>query len=200
MFTQLADSRVPQIVVVGPVMVDTGGTCVMPWEPAAAVGSVETFEDCAADWAEDLARLAFLLTGDADAADDLVADALFAAWKQWSTVMAARSPRAYVRRIVVNLAASQVRKLVRDRSRLRLIGSSTSDAVQLPDLAGGVDLRRALEDLPRGQRECVVLRYGMDMSEREVAEVLQISVGTVKSQTSKGAARLRHLLEPAALT
>ena len=57
-----------------------------------------------------------------------------------------------------------------------------------------IELRHALNSLPSGQRECVILRYGMDLPEAEVAEILSVSVGTVKSQTSKGAAKLRALL------
>lgn len=154
----------------------------------------ETFEATTATWTADLARLAYHLTGDPDAAEDLVADALLAAWERWPEVMAAGNPKAYVRRIVTNLAASRVRRLVRGRAKLGLVGATSTGFARVPDLDGGVDLHRALATLPRRQRECVVLRYGMDLAEADVAEILRISVGTVKSQTSKGAAKLRALL------
>ncbi len=159
-------------------------------------GLAGSFEVNAVAWAPDLAHLAYLLTGEPEAAEDLVADALFAAWKQWPTVIAAANPKAYVRRIVTNMAASRVRKLVRDRARLRLMGSTATEATRDADVSVGVDLRNALADLPRRQRECVVLRYGLDLSETDVADVLGISLGTVKSHTSKGAKRLRELLGP----
>jgi RNA polymerase sigma-70 factor (sigma-E family) len=191
MYAELTGRDLSQVVIES-VPLDRGTRAEPP--EASITGAAEDFETCAEAWTAELARLAYLLTGDPDTADDLVADALFAAWERWPTVLAARSPKAYVRRIVVNLAASLVRRQARGRAKLRLIAAQASDAAPAPDLDGGVDLRQALEALPRGQRECVVLRYGMDLPEAEVAEVLAVSVGTVKSQTSKGSARLRHLL------
>lgn len=152
------------------------------------------FEACAAAWAPELSRLAFLLTSDHDAADDVVADALCAAWQQWPAVSAAANPKAYVRRIVVNLAANRVRQAVRGRRSLWLLAGLTRDTAPAPDLPASLDVREALEQLPAGQRQCVVLRYGLDLSEAEVADLLGISQGTVKSQTSKAARRLRHIL------
>jgi RNA polymerase sigma-70 factor (sigma-E family) len=144
----------------------------------------------------ELSRLAFLLSGDRDAADDLAADALLAAWRRWDRVAAADSSVAYVRGIVVNLAGSRVRRLVRERARLVLLRSDACSAVaRVPDSAAVVDVQDALRRLPRGQRACVVLRHGLGLSEAETAQVLGVSVGTVKSQTSKGAAQLRRRIE-----
>lgn len=64
----------------------------------------------------------------------------------------------------------------------------------MADISAGLDLQEALKELPRRQRECVVLRYGLELSEKEVAEALLISVGAVKSNTHKGARLLRSLL------
>ncbi len=158
-----------------------------------------SFDDCVVEWMDDLGRIAFLLAGEAEAADDLVADALLAAWERWSTVQNADNPRAYVRRILVNLAAGRVRRLVRYRSKVRLLGVTADHTAHLPDIGAGLDVTEALGSLPNRQRECIVLRYGMDMSETDVAELLGVSVGTVKSQTSKGAAQLRGLLGRAVL-
>ena len=164
-------------------------------EPTTVDGTIDGFEQCVERWTAELARLAYLLTGDHDAADDLVADALLSAWRQWATVAAADNPKAYVRRIVVNQAASRIRSVERGRRGLRLLSGLTDDAAPAPDVSDRLDMRRALDTLPRGQRLCLVLRHGMDLSESEVAEVLQISIGTVKSQTFKGIRRLRMLLE-----
>jgi RNA polymerase sigma-70 factor (sigma-E family) len=162
--------------------------------------SSSSFEASATRWTPELAKLAFLLTGEKEAAEDLVADALFAAWTQWPSIVEKQSPKAYVRRILINKAASRVRGLVRDRARVRLVGAAMSEMAPNVDIPAGIDLRHALERLPRRQRECVVLRYGLDLSEAEVAEVLGISKGTVKSQTSKGSNRLRDLLGTEART
>jgi RNA polymerase sigma-70 factor (sigma-E family) len=153
-----------------------------------------SFSSAVAEWTPDLGVVAYLLVGDSESADDLVADAFLAAWQRWPQVLACDNPKAYVRRIVANMAASRVRRLTRQRKKSSLLGSGLTETARLPDVAGGIDLRRALESLPKRQRECVVLRYGADLPEAEVAEILGISVGTVKNSASKGAAALRRQL------
>jgi len=142
----------------------------------------------------DLARLAYLLSGDPDAADDLTAEALTEAWKRWDRVAGCDVPIAYVRRIVVNLAASRVRGLVRERRGWRLLGAVWSERAEEPDVAANTDVRAALAHLPVRKRACVILRHYYGLSERETAVTLGISVGTVKSQTSRGVAELAALL------
>lgn len=141
-----------------------------------------------------LARLAYLLSGDPDAADDLTAEAFTQAWKRWDQVMSSDSPLAYVRRIVVNLAATRVRRLVCERRGWRLLGAVWSDRAEGPDVAAVTDVRAALRRLPARKRACVVLRHYYGLSEQEAAATLGISVGTVKSQTSRGVAELAALL------
>ncbi|WP_232793963.1 SigE family RNA polymerase sigma factor, partial [Pseudofrankia saprophytica] len=143
----------------------------------------------------DLARLALLLTGNKEDAEDITADALTSAWMHWDRVQAAENPLAYVRRSVANLAASQIRRHVRQRNLLARVGrqpgtSTTSE----PDVPQAMLLRWALDQLPHRKRQCVVLRYGLDLSEAETADWLGISVGTVKSQTSKAVGELERLL------
>ncbi|MEV6211593.1 SigE family RNA polymerase sigma factor [Kitasatospora sp. NPDC051914] len=142
----------------------------------------------------ELARLAHLLTGEADAADDLAADAMVALWHRWDRVRRADHPVAYARGVVANLAKERIRSAVRERRRVLLFWSQRSDRVDDPDVAAVVDVRAALARLPFRKRACVVLRHAMDLSERETATALGISVGTVKSQTSKGMAELQRLL------
>ncbi|MFF4882837.1 SigE family RNA polymerase sigma factor [Streptomyces nigra] len=138
-----------------------------------------------------LVRTAYLLTGDAHHAEDLTQTALAKAYRAWRRVSRADSPEAYVRRMLVSCNS--------DRFRKRRVRESLTDA--LPDRAGrdegyaGVDERGALlgalAQLPPRQRAVVVMRYWEDLSEAEVAELLGCSVGTVKSQASKGLAKLR---------
>ncbi|ACY97304.1 MULTISPECIES: SigE family RNA polymerase sigma factor [Thermomonospora] len=143
----------------------------------------------------ELARLAYLLLGDPDAADDLAADALVAAWRRWDQVRDADHPLAYVRRIVVNMCNSRLRDLIRERGRLSALGSVSFDrGTEGPDVPAVLDVRDALRRLPARKRACLVLRYAFDLSEQETARVLGVSVGTVKSQTSKAAAELERLL------
>jgi RNA polymerase sigma-70 factor (sigma-E family) len=146
----------------------------------------------------ELARLAHLLTGEADAADDLAADAMLALWHRWDRARAAEHPAAYARGVVANLARSRIRSAVRERRRVALFWSRRPDTVEGPDVPGVVDVQEALRALPFRKRACVVLRHAFDLSERDTSLVLGISVGTVKSQTSKGMAELHRLLGPQA--
>jgi RNA polymerase sigma-70 factor (sigma-E family) len=145
-----------------------------------------------------LSGLAYLLSGDADAADDLAADALTEVWRHWDRVCAAGDPAAYAKGIVANLTRNWLRRQGRARRGLHLIGlgNGLSPATDVPAV---LDVRTALRQLPYRRRACVVLRYAFDLSERDVAGVLGISVGAVKSQTSRGAHQLAELLRDARL-
>ncbi|MFB7370174.1 SigE family RNA polymerase sigma factor [Streptomyces sp. NPDC056222] len=146
----------------------------------------------------ELARLAHLLTGEADAADDLAADAMVALWHRWDRVRCADHPVAYARGVVAHLVRSRIRSAVRERRRVALFWDRRSERVDDPDVPAVVDVRSALRALPFRKRACVVLRHAFDLSERDTAQVLGVSVGTVKSQTSKGMAELQRVLGPGA--
>ncbi len=140
-----------------------------------------------------LKRLAFLLTGDLDAAEDLLQTAYAKALPRWSRIRAYDEPDAYMRRLMVNTRTSVWRKL---RGREVLTADPPERAGSDPTLAYAdtEELRRALSALPAKQRAAVVLRYYCDLSEAETAAVMGISVGTVKSHASRGLARLRELV------
>ncbi|MFF5157224.1 SigE family RNA polymerase sigma factor [Streptomyces sp. NPDC000348] len=142
----------------------------------------------------ELSRLAHLLTGEADTADDLAADALLALWHRWDRVRAADHPAAYARGVVANLARTRIRSAVRERRRIALFWSPREERIENPDVPGVVDVQEALRRLPFRKRACVVLRHAFDLSEKDTALALGVSVGTVKSQTSKGMAELQRLL------
>ncbi|MEU9559541.1 SigE family RNA polymerase sigma factor [Streptomyces fumanus] len=142
----------------------------------------------------ELARLANLLTGERDGADDLAADALLALWHHWDRVRAAEHPVAYARGVVANLARTRVRSAVRERRRIALFWAQREERAENPDVPGVVDVREALRRLPFRKRACVVLRHAADLSEKDTALALGVSVGTVKSQTSKAMAELQRLL------
>lgn len=142
----------------------------------------------------ELARLAHLLTGETDAADDLAADALVALWQRWDRFRTAHHPLAYARGVVANLARERIRSAVRERRRVALFWSRGPGEVESPDVAAVLDVRAALDRLPFRKRACVVLRHAFDLSEKDTAMALGISVGTVKSQTSKGMAELERTL------
>ena len=142
----------------------------------------------------ELARLAFTMIGSREDADDVAGEALASVWEHWARVRAADHPLAYVRRIVINLSADRIRRLVRERQGTSLLGPMTRWFHHGPDVGAAVDLQSALLALPPGRRACVVLRHVLDLPEDEVSRTLGISLGTVKSQTSKGLSQLRKTL------
>jgi RNA polymerase sigma-70 factor (sigma-E family) len=152
----------------------------------------QEFEAFVALHARSLDRLAYLMLGDEHAAEDLAADALLAAWRHWGRVRQADHPLAYVRQILVHQASDHYRRRAREvavRGRLELMAApSTND----PDGAAVADVRSALLRLPARRRACLVLRHCFDLTEREVAETLGVTVGTVKSQTAKALAQFRR--------
>src|SRR5689334_11259674 len=115
-----------------------------------------------------LSRLAYLMTGEAQVADDLAADALTEVWRHWERVQAADDPVAYGHGIVMNLARQWVRR--RGRERLLTLGLSGNGRTEKDrDVPAVLDVRSALRKLPHRRRACVVLRYAFDLSERDVA-------------------------------
>ena len=139
-----------------------------------------------------LLRTAFLLTGDRGHAEDLVQLALERTARRWSGLTG--SPEAFARTVLLHAATDGWR---RRRARVQEV----FDDVHEPSIADGVDqllLRRdlvaALQQLPSQQRAALVLRYFLDLSEKETARELDISVGTVKSAVSRALDRLRTLV------
>ena len=144
-----------------------------------------------------LVRLGYGLTGDQGLAEDLAQTALANAYAAWPRVRRADDPDAYLRRILVNAHRGGFRK---SRVREQLTASphdyaeraSGDPAALRPDRAAII---AALLELPPRQREVIVLRYWLDLTETQVAATLQCSVGNVKSQTSRALAKLRDSAE-----
>jgi RNA polymerase sigma-70 factor (sigma-E family) len=148
------------------------------------------FEDFVTGRGQALQRFGYALTGDWGLAEDLLQTALARAYPRWSRLRK-DDPEAYVRKIMLNTWSSWWRRRWRGEvptSRLPEVtspdGFATADSRQA--------LRTALAGLPPGQRAVVVLRYHQDLSEAQVASLLGISVGTVKSQAAKALASLRE--------
>jgi RNA polymerase sigma-70 factor (sigma-E family) len=133
-----------------------------------------------------IVRLAFILTGDAGVAEEVVQEGFVRVWRSWDKIRDTEAARAYLRTTVVNLSRSFLRrKSLEIRHRVR----RSDDAVQI-DPDARIDLLRAVARLPMRQRTCVALRFYEDLSETETARALGISVGAVKSQTFKALKRL----------
>jgi RNA polymerase sigma-70 factor (sigma-E family) len=137
-----------------------------------------------------LLRSAYLLTSDQHLAEDLVQSALARTHRSWRRLHDSGNAEAYTRTIVYRLQISWWR-------RRRISESLTGHLpeVQHADHAGRtvmrLTLRQAMQKLSAKQRAVLVLRFFEDRSEAESAEILNVTVGTVKSQTAKALARLR---------
>lgn len=151
----------------------------------------DDFRDFVTQQTRGLGRLAYLLLGDKHAAEDLTAEVLLAVWRQWDQVSRADRPIAYVRRVMVNQAAAHHQRRARERERLERLQDGFREITQDQDSAAALDVQCALLRLPPRRRACLVLRFVFDLTEREVAAILGVSVGTVKSQTFKAAAQFR---------
>jgi RNA polymerase sigma-70 factor (sigma-E family) len=153
----------------------------------------ESFDDFVATRSTRLLRTAYLLTHDRALAEDLVQTSLAKAWFSWGRIEG--RPEAYVRRIMVNTYSSWWRRRWNGEEATADLpergagqGFRSGEDVRVDDRT---DLWRALARLPRRQRAVVVLRFYEDLSEAETAEIIQCSVGTVKSQASRALAKLR---------
>ncbi|MFE0513068.1 SigE family RNA polymerase sigma factor [Streptomyces sp. NPDC058964] len=149
------------------------------------------FEGFVAARAGALFRGALVLTGNREAAEDLVQETLERACRKWRRIAVTDAPDAYVRRIMVNLANDRWR-------RFRRTVPDRGDRVAPGDEYGQVDSRdqlvRALQQLPMRMRTVVVLRYFHDLSDAEIAADLDISPSTVRSQLARGIDKLRSQL------
>ena len=169
-----------------------------PGTPAPGTSAVEDgFAEFARSRWGRLVRLAYSLTLDVGRAEDLVQESLAKLWGKWPQVRDG-APEAYVRQTIVNGAISASRRRWKGEEPHWDLpeppvprGPLESDAVDQRDW-----LRRGLADLSMLQRAVVVLRYAEDMSERQVAETLGISTGSVKTHAFRGLARLRATGHP----
>lgn len=152
----------------------------------------------AAHW-RSLVRLATLLVGDEGTAEDVTQDAFVAMHRRWSRLTDPEAGLAYLRQSVVNGSRSELRHRAVVSRRLRELAGRTvtvgGPASQSALEAGtrGVVLE-ALRRLPQRQREVLVLRHYLELSEAEIAATLGISPGSVKTHASRGAAALRAAL------
>ncbi len=139
-------------------------------------------------------RLAFLLTGDRSQSEDLVHDAFVRCVGRFGHLRAHEAFDAYLRRTIVNLHTSKLRRLRVERAYLSKEVGRGADALTsgLPDIAGREDMWRRLRTLPPRQRAVLVLRYYEDLSERETADALRCSIAAVKSLTARATSALRE--------
>ena len=143
-----------------------------------------------------LLRTAWMLTGDASTAEDLLQTALARTWPHWQRISTGGTPDAYVRTVMVRLNSSW---RARFWNREHPYADPGDEGVVFADdehrrTDDRVVLVAALAALPVRQRQAVVLRYFDDLSVEVVAEIMGSSTGTVKSQTAKALSKLRDAI------
>jgi RNA polymerase sigma-70 factor (sigma-E family) len=143
-----------------------------------------------------LVRLAVLFVDDVASAEDVAQDAFVALHKRSGSLRDPEAALAYLRASVVNLSRSVLRRRQVARKHLRVAepeGTAPADHDVLLRDEHRATLA-AVRALPRHQREVLILRYWSGMSEREIADALNISAGSVKSAASRGIATLQRVL------
>ena len=141
-----------------------------------------------------LTRLAFLMLGDRQTAEDVVQDAFCGLYRAWDRMSDHAHALGYVRSSVLNGSRSELRRSRRVPRPLAVPAAASAEAAVL----AGERQREtvaALRRLPPRQREAVVLRYFADLPEQETALAMGVSLGTVKSTTSRALAALARMLQ-----
>jgi len=162
------------------------------------------FDEWVAQRGAALLRFAYLLTRDHARAEEAVQDALIAAYSRWTRICRGQDPEAYVRRSIVNADISRWRRFLRRET------PTADPAAASPGPGGrsaGPDHAEAQAEqdavwtlcatLPTKQRAAVVLRYYEDLPDAEIAEILDCSSATVRSQIHRALATLRTTLTTA---
>jgi RNA polymerase sigma-70 factor (sigma-E family) len=157
-----------------------------------------SFGEFVAEALPGLLRFGYMLTGDPGEAEDLVQEALARTLRRWRT-LDPDDGVAYVRQVMVNANITRWRRW-QARVRLGWLPDGTADDPELCRSDDRDRLRRALLQLPVRQRTVLVLRYYADMPDQRIAQVMDTSPATVRSQAARGLAALRPLLAPKALS
>jgi len=139
----------------------------------------------------ELTKAAWLLTGDNLQAEELVQEALTRTFMSWRK--ARRDPMTYARKMLTSRRTAQKRNQARELTTPQIPDAAIESSESA--LADRDRLTRALATLSERQRQIVVLRHLMGLSEQQVADDLGVSVGTVKSTASRGLSQLREVLE-----
>ena len=152
-----------------------------------------------AESTDPLLRAAYLVAGDLAEAEDLVQECLFKVATRWPRVRTMDHPRAYARRMLINLALDGSGRRARDRGELELDdamrdGCDDGPAREFAAVDSRSELDQALATLSARQRAVLVLRYFEDLSEADTAAALGCSIGTVKSTASRALTRLQSTL------
>jgi RNA polymerase sigma-70 factor (ECF subfamily) len=153
----------------------------------------ERFEDFYVKEYSAVVGLAFSLSGSRSGADDLAQEAFLAAYSNWDRIAGYEQPGAWVRRVVANRSVSSFRRRKAEAKALAL--AALGHRADVPDLGSGdPDFWNAVRSLPRRQSQVVALFYLEDLPVAEVADILDMSPGTVKRHLHNGRQALARRL------
>ena len=152
--------------------------------------SVETF---CRELTPKLVKMLTVRVGNRFLAEELAQEALARAVADWSKVSQMRNPQGWVYKTALNLSFSRFRRIQAERRAVKRMHARPVASVQL-ELSDAVVFRELLQSLSRRQREVVGLRFGIDLSVEDTAEILGITQGTVKTLTHRALERLRGAL------
>jgi RNA polymerase sigma-70 factor (ECF subfamily) len=131
-----------------------------------------------------------LMAGDAEVAAEVTSEAFAIAYERWTRVLTMASPGGWLQRVAVNAMRRRLRRAAAERALLR----SEPRSVPPPNLA--VEVWTAVAQLPTQQRTAIALRYLLDLTQAEIAELMGIAPGTAAATLSAARKRLAPLLDP----
>jgi RNA polymerase sigma-70 factor (sigma-E family) len=140
-------------------------------------------------------RLAYLLTSDWSIAEELTQEAFVRLIGRFRHLRKPEASDIYLRRIVINLANSHLRRTRLERTHRFSPDRTQRETIELPDVETRDELAAAVRELPPRQRAVVVLRYCEDLSEHEVAAIMRTSEKAVRSLAGRALVTLRKAFE-----
>ena len=145
-----------------------------------------------------LVRLAKVMLGDQSMAEDVVQDAFVGMYRKWASLQDRDKALGYLRSSVLNGCRTAHRNRTR-RDRALLLAPDADGVVSAEESAlvgeANREVLAALRALPTRQREAVVLRHYLGLTEEEAAQTMQVTRGTIKSATSRGLSSLARILK-----
>ena len=166
----------------------------------ARAGDEAAWGEIVRDHGEAMFRLAYLMLGDADEADDLAQEALVRAYRAISSFDETRALRPWLLTIVSNLASNRLRSVRRYFAALRRSAQSGLETTSKLDDRTAQEweantLWQAVRKLRVGEQEVIYMRYFLELSEAEMATAMSVPQGTVKSRLHRAIAKLREVVD-----
>lgn len=157
-------------------------------------GDQRAWESIVSEHRQAVFRLAYLTLSDPDEAEDIAQEVFVRATRSLHRFDPSRPLRPWLLRITSNVARNRLRSIGRYWQALRRAGRE-ADSEPAFDLDGARLLWRAVRRLNHNGQQCIYLRYFLELSEREMAETMQVAPGTVKSRLHRALRQLRGVIE-----